>query len=458
MKILVLGISTILLLPASIAFGQDNMTTEDYERDAALLKARQAYYDQLLATARSEEAAANAESAFELARLTQANQIRSAELTADLAVATAVKSSGLSAATGKEGGITLASAEKTPLALRAGSLTLVEDLAINLCSQLSSPSGLPKVFIAPTNYELLVQKSMHDVVQVSSLNDAATNGLSQISSIQTQSVTAIAGALVTAQYLAGGAQALSKLSRTDYSLTYLPTDRRALFEQQLTIRCADRIEGNVEGRLRLEAAKILHAWIVNMTSFVERYDATNTITMTEKARITAKIAEIRADEDIPAEKKAADLKALNAGLDALKDKEVFLDTYKGSVASIKAFLASDKTSIFESFIWGHDYLPITSPTVRLDSLHRLSYTLTVEDALLKSSAAFRADRIRPFSTAELTYVVHDETGIPVSSGYWSRTSGQQAVKMKSLTFGQAAGYVAKPASPSTPPTSPASSP
>lgn len=452
MKTLALCILVILSLATSNAASQDTRTAEDYERETALLKARQQYYDQLMATARSEEAASNAQSTFELARITQANQIRSAELAADLAVATAVKSSGLSAATGKEGGITLGATDKTPLALRANSLTLTSGLAVSLCAELETKLSASKVFIAPTNYEQLVLKSMYDVAQVKALNEAATNGLPKLGNIQPQSVTAIVGGLVTAQYIAGGVQALSKLTRSDYSLTYSPTDRRTLFEQQLMVRCAHRIEGNVEGRLRLQAAELLHDWIVNMALFVERYEAINAITTTEKARITSRIAEIRADKDTPAEDKVAELNGLKAGLTALSKREVVLDEYKTPVAAIKNFLASDKSGVFESFVWGQSHLPIKTPKVDLSGLYRLSYTLAVEDALLKSSAAFRADRIRPFSTAELTYAVHDSAGVPVSSGYSSTTSGQSAVKMKSLKFGEAIGNVTQLSLPTTPTT------
>lgn len=457
MNISTLSLAITLSLAASAAFGQDNRTAEDYERDTELLRARQAYYEQVLATARSEETAANAPSAFELARLTEANQIRTAELSADLAVANALKSSGLSAATGKEGSITMTSADKTPLAFRNSSLVLVDGLTNGLCERLKALQLTSKTFIAPANYELLVQKSSGDVAQVKALHDTAVDGLSRFSGIQTQSVAAVAGALVTAQYLAGGVQALSKLFRTDHSLTYAATDRRALFEQQLVVRCADRIEGNVEGRLRLQAARTLHNWIVNMASFVERYDAINAVTTTEKTRIVARIAEIRADKEMPAARKAAELDGLNAGLDALKDQEKLLETYKAPVASMKTFLASDKTNVFDSFVWGHEYLQVAAPVVQLNTLHRLTYTLAVEDSMLKSSAAFRADRIRPFSTAELTYALHDPTGVPLSSGYFSETSAQSAVKLKSLPFGNVGGSVAKPSSlppPTSLPTSP----
>lgn len=86
----------------------------------------------------------------------------------------------------------------------------------------------------------------------------------------------------------------------------------------------------------------------------------------------------------------------------------------------------------------------------------MTYTLAVEDATLKSSAAFRADRIRPLSTAEMTYVLHDPAGLPVLSGYLSRTSAQSAVKMKSLQFGSGGDAVDNrplaPIAPATPPT------
>lgn len=127
-------------------------------------------------------------------------------------------------------------------------------------------------------------------------------------------------------------------------------------------------------------------------------------------------------------------------LGALRVKDEFLIRYRGPSAAMKAFLASDKSSVFESFIWGHEYLGLSAPDLKLHELDRLNYTLVVEDAILKSSATFRADKVRPFSTAELTYVLYNTTGVPQSTGYWSKTKGQAAATIQKLVFEDVAGH------------------
>lgn len=53
---------------------------------------------------------------------------------------------------------------------------------------------------------------------------------------------------------------------------------------------------------------------------------------------------------------------------------------------------------------------------------------------MTSSAMFRADKLRPLSTAELIYYLRDTSDVPVAANYWSRTRAGDAVKMKNLEF------------------------
>src|SRR5690606_3009882 len=114
--------------------------------------------------------------------------------------------------------------------------------------------------------------------------------------------------------------------------------------------------------------------------------------------------------------------------------------YKAPAASITAFLSADKTSLYESLVWGQAHLatlggtPAGVPAVTLDGLNRLTYQLAVEDAILKSSSTFRSDKVRPLSTAELTYLLMDASGVPLSAGYWAKTIGKDTVKVKTLSF------------------------
>lgn len=426
-------------------------TKDEYEAETARLKAQEQYYNQMLATTKSQEAAAQAEIAAKTATLTGTNQLATAQLAADFAVANALKSSGLSAATGKEGSFTFASADKTPLAFRSNSLELTSALSSELCATVTRVGG--KTFIAPANYEQMVQKSIPDVVLISNLNSAAVQGSQEIgglNAITPQAVAATVGAaLVTAQYLAGGVQAISKLFRTDYNLTYSTTDRSGLFAQQLTVKCPDKIEGNVEGRLRLGSTRILKEWIPNMTSFLEKYEALTELTTNAKISVTAKLAELKADTKLSADEKAKRLTLLEQALSALKKQEQVIAKYKASAASIKTFLSADKTSLHESLVWGQGYLatlggtPAGIPAVTLDGLNRLTYQLAVEDAVLKSSSTFTSDKVRPLSTAELTYSLMDATGVPLSVGYWAKTTAKDTMKVKTLSFNDAHGISGK---------------
>ena len=125
--------------------------------------------------------------------------------------------------------------------------------------------------------------------------------------------------------------------------------------------------------------------------------------------------------------------------------------YKAPAASIKTFLAADKTSLYESLVWGQGHLaalggtPANIPAVTLDGLNRLTYQLAVEDAVLKSSSTFMSDKVRPLSTAELTYSLMDSAGVPLSAGYWAKTTGKDTVKVKALSFNDAQDISWKPA-------------
>lgn len=437
-------IPTLLAIVACGSQAQIPPETEaDLAKETALLKARQTYYDQLAAATKSQHAASDAVLAVQTAAVTAATALKQAEMTSDLATAAALKGSGLSAAIGKEGSIAFAKSESTLLALQAGTLKLVDETSTQLCGDLQNLQG--KVFFAPANYEALVQKSMSDIVQLTALHTSALEGVTEYKTVQMQSVTAVGGALVSAQYLAGGVLAISKLFRSDYSITYSNASRNGLFEQLVSARCASKVVGNVEGQLRLNAANILKTWIGDMAEFAELNDRWSETITQEKARLTASRAAIVADTAKTADEKKKELGIVDNGIKGLVPQEQKLARYRNVAAQIKAYLAAmGASSIYESLIWGQDFLyelgrvntAKTPQRIELRSLRRLHYAMAVQDATVKETSTFFADKLRTFSTVELSYYIVGTDGTIEAASATSRTLAGGEVKAKDLKFDQ----------------------
>jgi hypothetical protein len=416
---------------------------EELAKQTALLKAQQAYYDQLALTAKSRQAAADAGAAAQTASLTAATGLESAQYTNDLALATALKGSGLSAATGKDGSITMASADKMMLALQRDSLVAIDSLVNSVCTQLRAklPAATdgkePKAFIAPANYEELVEKSVADVRQLIQLHDAAAEGSSAFGGVQMEmAATTLAGALISASYIAGGVQAVTKLFRTDYNLVYTPVNRQGLFEQALNASCKDRVVGNVEARLRLNAAKLLDAWLPEMARFAQQYDRWSELIPQYKSDLTAKKAKIAALK--PAEQ-GSTLQEIDGRLTQLSKQEDILAKYKNVAAEIKTYLtAIGSGTIYNSLVWGQHLIhkaggvPAAMENLHVEDLHRISYTLNVQDTSVKSTATFSPDKIRYFATAEIHYSLVNAAGSPVSAGVLSMSTPPTELEIKGL--------------------------
>lgn len=437
MRVCAPTIMCIVLSFAPSAFSQSasQPTAEELAQKTALLKAQQAYYDQLLATAKSQQAATDAGIATATASLTLSTALQQAQMTSDLAMSSALKNSGLSAATGKEGNITLSSADKTLLALQRGSLVGIDKLANHICSELNDRQ-LTKLYIAPQNYETLVEKSVPDVIQLAYLNSAATAGLAEYKAAQMEfAATAVAGAMVGAQYLAGGVQALSKLFRSDYSVALTTSSRPNLLEQRVAAQCGrDVITYNVEGRLRLNAAEILDSWIPNMAHFSQVNDSWNESVTASVTNLTQKRAAIVADGKLSPEQKSVELKLIDQTLQGFSSKQAALARYKGVAAAIKAFLAGlgPQSAIYDSLVWGQDYLtdglPTTVDRVNLKDKSRLVIVLTAQDAAVTKSAAFSGSTIKGVSTLEAYYSVIGTKGELLLSGVWSDTDQTPPMK------------------------------
>lgn len=421
-------------------------TEAELAKQTALLKAQQAYYDQLAATTKSQQAAADASVAAQAASLTSATTLETAQFTNDLALATALKGSGLPAAVGKDGSIAMAAAEKTLLALQVGSLEAVDALSERVCEELTP--RLPKqgaesvkAFIAPANYDQLVQKSVADVVQLHSYRTAAQNGIQDFGSVDMQAAgTALAGAMVSAQYLAGGVQAISKLFRTDYNLTYTAANRQGLFESNLTAGCKGSLLNNVEGKLRQGAAKILLAWLPEMARFVQLHDMWAENLTQRKASLTARRAIVAADAALSASEKAAALKQIDETVAALTRQDEVLSKYKTVAAAIKTYLSSLGTSsVHDSLVWGQDFLhdlgglPGDLVDLKLRTRPRLTYALSVQDASIRATSTFFPDKLRSFSTAELYYTLVDGKGDILVAGVHSMTTPPVEVKVKEIS-------------------------
>jgi hypothetical protein len=122
----------------------------------------------------------------------------------------------ISPATGKQGNITVSTGNATLLALQRGSLVAIDRVASRVCEDLKAHE-IKGAFIAPANFESLVEKGVVDVIQLRSLHQAAVAGQAEFETLQMQVAgAAIAGALVTVGDLAGGIQAISTLFRSDF--------------------------------------------------------------------------------------------------------------------------------------------------------------------------------------------------------------------------------------------------
>jgi len=439
-----------LAVSAACAFGQATAlrTEDELAKQTALLKAQQAYYDQLAFTTKSQQAATDATVAAQTASLTAANALQTQQFASDLAVATALKGSGLMAATGKDGSITATSADKIMLALQRDSLLAIDTLTGSVCddlrSRLGNASGNPvQAFIAPSNYESLVEKSVADVAQLVQLHSSAMNGNTDFDTAQMQVAgTAIAGALMSAQYLAGGVQAITKLFRTDYNLAYTPINRQGLFEQSLNVGCKDRLVGNVENQLRLNASLILNAWLPEMAKFSQRYDMWAEVVSQRKTDLTAKLTALTAlkpTEDKDKAKQQSDLKTVQTALDGLEDQLKTLSKYKAVASAIKTYVGAIGTgSTYDSLVWGQHLLhaagglPATVKNLQIEKLHRLTYTLNVQDVSIKATSTFSADKLRYFATAELYYSVADPAGAPLIVGVQSISIDPTQLEVKSI--------------------------
>ena len=350
-----------LWLLSQLAFAQTTIpkTPDELAAATALSKAQQAYYDQLLATAKSQQAATDANVVNSTASLGLVTQLQQAQMTQDLALASALKASGLTASTGKEGSITITSADKTLLALQRSSLAGIDNLATHICTDLKSHS-LKDVFVAPQNYETLVEKSVPDVIQLSSLNAAAIAGMTEFATVKMQVVgTAIAGALISAQYIAGGVEALTKLFRSDYAVAISSNTRANLLEQRIAASCeSGTILYDVEGQLRINASTLLATAIFNMAKFVQLNDEWNDQVTATLTGLTTQRAAVVADNKLKDAEKKARLKQIDDATKALSDKQAKLAKFKTVAAAMKTYLTglNAQSTIYDSLVWGQSLL------------------------------------------------------------------------------------------------------
>jgi hypothetical protein len=415
-------------LSGSLAFAQSasmpvaptNM--DDLTNQTNLSKAQQAYYDQLLATTKSQQAAATANIANRTSLLTQQGALQQAQMSNDLAVSSAIKGSGLSAATGKQGNITLSSGNATLLALQRGSLVATDKVASQVCNDLRA-HGIHGAFIAPANFESLVEKGLVDLIQLRSLHQAAVTGADEFKAAQLQVAgAALAGALVSTDYLAGGIQTIASLFRNDYSVSVNASSRPNLFEQRVTSLCGnDVITYNLEGTLRLNAVQILVAWVPDMATFAQQWDIFND-------QVTAQVASLNTQKtQIPndAPDAAARKNGIEMQLKAYDQKLAALAKYKSVAAAIKTYLAAlnSTASLFDSIVWAQDVLfdlggipnGLSAPGLR--NRPRFTFTLNAQDAAVTKSSVLFSNTLTGVSTVEAYYAVVDNSGIKASGVY-----------------------------------------
>jgi hypothetical protein len=444
------GLALFILLTCSIASAQNAppTTADDLAAQTALLKAQQAYYDQLLATSKSQQAAATAAILNATTSLTVETQLQQAAMSKDLALAAAIKGSGLTAATGKSGNITIAAGTASLLPLQAGGLKAIDNLADQVCKDLRA-ANVRDAFIPPPNFESLVEKGTVDVIQLRSLHEAATSGTAEFAAVQLQVAgTAIAGAMISAEYLAGGVQALSMLFRNDYSVSVMSNSRPNLFEQRLAASCGgDVISYNIEGVLRLNGAKILAKWLPDMAKFAQLYDTANDQVTASVASITAERTAVATDNTLDATAKAAKLKLIDTRLQAFAAKQDKLAKYKSVNGAIKAYLSglTPTSSVFDSLTWSQDTLfdlggvPAELTKPRLLERPRFVFSLTVQDATVTKSSVFSSSQVKGLSSVEAYYAVMEKDQVKLSGVY------TQTVNTPAFSFHNASlpGYYAR---------------
>ncbi len=443
MKLAVAVSGFVLACSSSCAMAQvSSLTDDELVKQTDRLKREKEYYDQLAATQSSRNASSADNATSRKEELEAELALRKVRLESDFLLADVLKSKGLTAAAGKEGKVTFVSAQATPLSMKASGLKLVSDLSGKACAQILVDLGTQKAFLAPNDYEQKVQAGARDVALFIALTSAADQGYADLSGgVNLQSaLSAIGGGLAVAQYLGGGIESFSKLFRTDHSMTFGSADRAAFFEQQLSVRCRERVEVNMEERLRLSAAEVLSNGIERMAMFLQIYDSKEAKYKTETARLAAEIAEIKASKDLTDGQKDSRLQAPQLEMVKQNAIKLMLDQHKAAYDSAKALLGTDMKGVSEALVWGQQALidknvfPAHLAQVPVKGLARLTYSLAVEDGVMTSSAMFRSEKVRPVSTAELTYYLRDGNGKPLNAGYWAATLAGDTVKLSRLAF------------------------
>jgi hypothetical protein len=441
------SIPALLLLAAMPAVHA--ATPEETAAATEKLKAEQAYYDQLIATSKSQQAANSVATALQTASITAANELNAAQLKQDLALPAAYKEAGLAAATGREGSINFSSTDKTLLALQKDSLAVTGALADAVCKDVKArlpADPAQKFFLAPANYEALVQKSLPDVIRYGTLVRAAKDANKIFANrVKLEGAAAVGGAILTAQYVAGGIQSLAKLFKTDYNLSYTSANRQVLFEQALALQCSARIVPNVEAKLRQNASEILYDGLNEMAKLMQNYDRANdqiTLLKTELAAEETKWTAKKPTTRSGKAEQAKQLAALQARMKANADNEKQLVAFKATATEIRAFLAALGTStVIDSLVWGQPYLqkiggvPVAAPNLDVDRLIRLSYSLNVQDAAIKLTSSFRSERVRSFATAEVIYTLTAANGDPIALGAFSKSTEPAQLQLKEFKGG-----------------------
>ena len=415
---------------------------EELAKQTELLKAQQAYYDQLLLTLKAQQAAATADLVNATSEQTLRTQLKQAEMTDDLALATALKGSGLSVATGKSGTVSLAAAAATLLPLQRGGLVAIDNLADQVCKDLKE-AKITDAYVAPANFEVLAQKGVVDVIQLRSLHQAAVAGAEEFQSVQLQVAgTSIAGALMSFEYLAGGIQAISKLFRSDFSVAISSNSRSALFEQRLAGACGhETIAYNIEGVLRLNAAEILTAWLPDMASFVQLYETSNEQVTTQVAALNAQRTAVAADATLNATQKKTAIDLIDGQLKTFEQKQLKLAKYKAVSGAIKTYLAAltPTSTVFDSLVWSQDVLfklgglPATIKAPRLGERPRFAFTLNVQDAAVTKSSAFASDQVKGVTSVEAYYSVFHNAKLMLS-GVYTETAETPAFNFSKSTL------------------------
>ncbi len=422
----------ILLCCASATFAQGTgtstapLTAEELAAQTALLKAQQAYYDQLITTLKSQAALATLDSVNATASVKAQADLQTAQMTKDLALANALKGAGRTA---------------TFLPLQQASLVALDTLADKICEALKT-KDVKNAFFGPANFELLVQKGTVDVLQFSSLHQVAGAGNEDLSGVKLEVAgTGIAGAVLTAEYLAGGIESLTKLFRSDYAVTLTTNNRPNLLEQRLAVKCeAGRLVANTEGILRMNAAKVLAAWLPDMAEFVQRYETLNEQAMVQMTTLTADRTATAADSGIPADEKRKRLEQLRTDIAAKAAQQAQIAKWKSASTVVKTFISglSSTSPLFDSLVWAQDLLfekggvPQALVNPNLNTRPRLTATVNVQDATVTKSSTFSSSQVKGVSTVEAYFAVTDPKGI-LLSGVYSHTAETPALNFKATS-------------------------